>query len=130
MAMIYITCPDCTADTPIQARTCSPPSTWESSLDRLASCPGLACAAAASSPPRARCAPAAPHHGQCSLLDDGFGSGAVAEDDTDSSAPPRPHAEQPGAGPPFSWQDVLTLHELLETDAWIEHIAEPPQGSS
>ena len=65
MAMIYITCPDCTADTPIQARTCSPPSTWESSLDRLASCPGLACAAAASSPPRARCAPAAPHHGQC-----------------------------------------------------------------
>jgi hypothetical protein len=29
-----------------------------------------------------------------SLLDDGFGSGAVAEDDTDSSAPPRPHAER------------------------------------
>ena len=59
-----------------------------------------------------------------------FGSGAVAENDPDSSTPPRPHAEQPSAGPPFSRQDVLTLHELLETDAWIEHIAEPPQGSS
>ena len=31
-----------------------------------------------------------------SLLDDGLGSGAVAEDDTDSSPPPRPHAEQSG----------------------------------
>jgi hypothetical protein len=59
-----------------------------------------------------------------SLLDDGFGSGAVAEDDTDSSGPPRAHAEQPSAGPPFSWQDVLTLRELLETDMWTEHIAD------
>jgi hypothetical protein len=96
----------------------------------LASCPGLACAAAASSPPQREVAHLLRRiTASVSLLDDRFGSGVVAEDAHRQVRAPRPHAEQPGARPPFSWQDVLTLYELLETDASIEHIAEPPQGS-
>jgi|tagenome__1003787_1003787.scaffolds.fasta_scaffold20544949_1 hypothetical protein len=131
MARIYITCPDCTADTPMQAWAMLATLDLGQFLGPLASCPGLVCAAAASSPPSARwrtcCAASRPVF-PCSMT----GSAAARARSTTQTAPrrPRPHAERPGAGPPFSWQDVLTLHELLETDAWIEHIAEPPQGSS
>jgi hypothetical protein len=52
-----------------------------------------------------------------SLLDDGFGSGAVAEDDTDRWRAATAARRANKRWPPFSWQDVLTLHELLETDA-------------
>jgi hypothetical protein len=63
-----------------------------------------------------------------SLIDDEFG-GAVTQDRTDCGAPPCPHDQHLGAGPPFTSQDILTLHELLETDTWVQHLAEPPHGS-
>src|SRR4051794_24082886 len=130
MAMIYITCPECTAGTPMQARAMLV--TFDlgeflgplGQLSRACLCCGRLVIAAREM--------AHLLHRITSVFSARrrFGSGAVAENDTDSSAPPRPHVEQSGAAPPFTWQDVLTLHELLETDAWIEHIAEPPQGSS
>lgn len=54
-----------------------------------------------------------------SLLDNRFRGGTVAEEDADNAAPSWPHDEHPGTGPPFTLQDVLTTHELLETDAWV-----------
>ena len=131
MAMIYMTCPNCTADTGMRAWAMLATLDLGQVLGPLGQLSwACLCCGRLVTAEREVAQLLGRITAGVSLLDDGFGSDAVAEDDTDSSAPPRPHAEQPGAGPPFSWQDVLTLHELLETDAWIEHIAEPPQGSS
>jgi|tagenome__1003787_1003787.scaffolds.fasta_scaffold19999527_2 hypothetical protein len=102
MAMIYITCPDRTADTPMQARAMLATLDLGEFLGPLGQlswaclCCGRLVTAAREVAHLLRRITVS-----VSLLDDGFGSGAVADDDTDSSAPPRPHAKQPGAGPPL-----------------------------
>ena len=93
MAMIYITCPDCAADTPMQAGAMLATLDLGEFLGPLGqlSSACLGCG---------RLVTAEREVAQLldritagvSLLDDGFGSDAVAEDDTDSSAPPRPSA--------------------------------------
>ena len=131
MAMIYITCPDCIADTSMQGRAMLATLDLGEFLGPLGqlSSACLSCG-------RFVTAEREVAHllrritASISLLVHRLGRGAVAEEDNNSSAPPRPHAEHPGAGPPFSLEDVLTLRELLETDAWIERLDEPPQGSS
>jgi hypothetical protein len=125
--MINITCPDCTADTPARVMLATP-GEFLRPLGRLSwaclCCGRLVTAGREVAHLLRRITVSVP----CSTT----GSAVTRSRRTTQTAPRRhgPHAEQRGAGPPFSWQDVLTLHELLETDAWIEHIAEPPQGSS
>jgi hypothetical protein len=54
-----------------------------------------------------------------SLLDDGFGGSTEAVENTDRSS-----IERGGTGPQFTLQDVWSLHELLETDAWVQELAD------
>jgi hypothetical protein len=130
MATIYITCPDCTADTSMPARAMLANLDLREFLGPLGqlswaclSCGRLVTAEREVAHLLRRITAGV------SLLDNRFRGSAVAQDDTDSSAPPRPHAQHPGAAPPFTSQDILTLHELLETDAWIGQLDEPPQGN-
>jgi hypothetical protein len=131
MAKIGVTCPDCTADNPVQARavlasvdlgelheplgrlswaclTCSHLVTTEVDVENL-----LRLLAAG-----------------VLLLDDDFGAGMVAEEHPDSRAPTQPHPEHPGAGAPLTLEDILTLHELLDTETWAQQLGERPDGFS
>jgi hypothetical protein len=131
MATIYITCPHCTTDTSMPARA------MLATLDLgdfsgplgLLSWACLSCGRLVTAEVEATHLLRLITAG-VSLLDDGFGDDAAAEQAADSSAPLRPHAQHPGTGPPFTSQDVLTLHELLETDAWVQELTKPLDGSS
>jgi hypothetical protein len=128
MAMIYIACPDCTADTSMPARALLATLDLGGLLEPLGhmSWVCLSCG-------RLVTADLEVAHllnlltAGVSLLDDGFGGSTVAMENTDCGAS---HVERPGTGPQFTLQDVLTLHELLETEAWVQQLADPMNGSS
>jgi hypothetical protein len=123
MAMIYITCPDCAADTSMPARAMLATLDLGEFLGPLGhlSWACLSCG-------RMVIAEVEATHllrllaAGVSLIDDGFGGSTVAEEDADSTVPIQPHPEDPGTDAPFTSQDVLTLHELLETDAWVQQL--------
>ena len=131
MSVIYIACPDCTSDTSMPARILLATPDLREFLGPLGqlswaclSCGRLVTAEREVAHLLRRITAGV------SRLDEGFGGGVVAEDDTGSRAPLRPVAEPSNAGRLFTSQDILTLHELLETDAWIRQLDEPPRGSS
>ncbi len=39
-----------------------------------------------------------------------------------ADAPPSRHPEAPPAGPPLTYDDVLSIHALLNTNSWFEHL--------
>jgi hypothetical protein len=131
MAKIGVTCPDCTAKTPVHAQAVLATvdlGKFHEPLGRLSwSC--LSCSHLVSTEVDVEnllCLLAV----GVPLLDDDFGGGTVAEEHTDSRAPKQPHPEHPGTGAPFTLEDILTLHELLETEASVQQLAERPDGRS
>jgi hypothetical protein len=130
MAKIGVTCPDCTADNPVQARAVLATvdlGEFHEPLGRLSwaclSCSHLVTTEVDVENLLRLLAAGVP------LLDDDFGGSTVAEEYTDSAVP-QMHPEDPGADAPFTLQDILTLHELLETEAWVQQLAERPGGCS
>jgi hypothetical protein len=126
MATIFITCPYCAAHTSMPARAMLATLDLGEFLGPLGQlswaclCCGRLATAGVEAAPLLRLFTAG-----VSLLVDGFGDGAVTEEDTGSSTPPRPHAQHLGTAPPFTSQDVLTLHELLKTDTWVQDLTKP-----
>ena len=131
MAKIGVMCPDCTADDPVPARAvlatvdigeCHEP------LGRLSwaclSCSHLFTTEVDVENLLHFLAAGVP------LLDDDFGCSTAAEEYTDIVVPTQLHPEDPGTGAPITLQDILTLHELLETEAWVQQLAERPGGCS
>jgi hypothetical protein len=131
MATIYITCPYCTADASMPARAMLATldlGEFFGPLGQLSwAC--LGCGSLVTADVEAAHLLRLLTAG-VSLLDDGFGGSPAAEEDTDNAAPTCPHTQHPGTGPPFTSQDVLTLHELLETDTWVQELTEPLDGNS
>lgn len=41
---------------------------------------------------------------------------------SEASAPLPLHPEEPPSGPPLTYDDLLDLHLLLNTDGWFEHL--------
>jgi hypothetical protein len=131
MAKIGVTCPDCTADNPVQARAVLATvdlGEFHEPLGRLSwaclSCCQLVTTEVDVESLMRLLAAGVP------LLDDDFGGSTVAEDYPDSAVPTQLHPEDPGTDAPFTLQDILTLHELLETEAWVQQLAERPGGCS
>jgi hypothetical protein len=131
MAKIAVTCPDCTADNPVQARAVLASvdlGEFHEPLGRLSwaclSCSHLVTTEVDVENLLRLLAAGVP------LLDDDFGSGTIAEEHTGSRAPTQPHPEHPGTGAPFTLEDILTLHELLATEVWVQQLAERPGGCS
>jgi hypothetical protein len=131
MAKIGVTCPDCMADNPVQARAVLATvdlGEFHEPLGRLSwaclNCSHLVTTEVDVENLLRLLAAGVP------LLDDDFGGSTVAEEYTDSAVPTQLHPEDPGTGAPFTLQDILTLHELLETEAWVQQLAERPGGCS
>jgi hypothetical protein len=131
MAMIGVTCPDCTADSPVPARAVLATvdlGEFRESLGRLSwacmSCGHLVTTELDVANLLRLLTVGVP------LVDDDFGGSTVAEGHTDSLAPTKLHAEHPGTGAPFTLQDILTLHELLDTETWAQQLGERPDGFS
>jgi hypothetical protein len=124
MAMIEITCPDCNASSSIPARTLFATldlDGFREPLGRLSwaclSCDSFVTAELEVKNLLHLLTAGVP------LLDDGFGSGTVAEA---CQAPRQLHAEQQRTGAPFTLDDVLTLHGLLKTETWVQQLTERP----
>jgi hypothetical protein len=52
-------------------------------------------------------------------------AGATLLDEATDEAPatPPPHPEQPSAGEPLEYDDLLALHELLASDTWFDQVS-------
>jgi len=123
MALIGIACPDCTSDTAVPARALLATidlSCPHEPLGQLSwACPDCErfVTAELDVGNLLRLVTAGVH-----LLDDGFGDSTVAEECTECTSATGLHNERPRTDAPFTLEDVLTLRELLQTEAWIQEL--------